>query len=234
MVLLTFVACSLHLTLYSAGRFLLIPFTTLTTSGNRLYADPAIPADVRVTLERETVRARQRVKALFGDVRSRPLIVAVSSPRYARLFGGSLTGTGLTHLSVVGSWILLSPRGFNADVIAHEWTHAEMRARVRTVRYEAIIPLWFNEGVAMQNDWRPEYSRRAFDRRLQSDAPIRLSDIATPEGFREHRALAYMTAKFEIERWISITHQKGLVALLDGLSSREEFETRYATPPSGS
>jgi len=55
----------------------------------------------------------------------------------------------------VNSYIVVSPEYLNVDILAHELTHAEVHARVFTGRLWdwLSIPTWFDEGIALQNDY---------------------------------------------------------------------------------
>ena len=53
--------------------------------------------------------------------------------------------------------MIIGPEGQNTDVIAHEWIHAEIQERVGFSRYQAEVPVWFDEGAALTLDYRTPY-----------------------------------------------------------------------------
>jgi len=53
--------------------------------------------------------------------------------------------------------VMIGPNGQNVDVVAHEMAHAELFLRVGWLARWLQIPTWFDEGVAMQVDYRSRY-----------------------------------------------------------------------------
>jgi len=210
----------------------LVPLSHMRPLGGGLYVDPTAPEASRPALVDAVRQARIRVATLFGEATARPVVIAATSPDVLTWYGLSPSGTGIGHLTRFGAWIVVAPRGQNVDVIAHEMTHAELRERVHSWWFETIIPTWFSEGVAMQNDHRAAYARPVFDDLVRRGiAPCPLDTISDQAGFavgcHQTRRAAYMTAKFEVEGWLARAGRAGLVRLLDGLSSREGFLARY-------
>ena len=64
----------------------------------------------------------------------------------------------------VRTYISLSSNWLNVDVIAHELTHAETHYRIfhGVISFDRPIPVWFDEGIALQNDKRERYGDTAW------------------------------------------------------------------------
>jgi hypothetical protein len=212
----------------------LVGFSGLPRVDDDVYVDPAMTEAERQSVRGMQAQARARVTAMFGSIQSRPVVIAIVTPELVARYGSSTKGTALTYLTWWRSYIVLGPNGRNVDVLAHEMTHVELRERVRggLFNLDAVVPMWFNEGLAMQNDARPEYSHAVFDRMAaRGVVPPALADLATVESFRSGGAdrvrMAYMVSKFEVERWLAGGGRARLLRLLEGLDTREAFEKRY-------
>jgi hypothetical protein len=119
----------------------------------QLYVERGADAATRERLHAATERAREAVRLAFGDVRSRAVVHAcLTEACYARFGGiGSIA-------KVYGDRILLSPRGLNWHFIAHEWSHAELHARLGLRAWLLRVPRWFDEGLAVAVSEAPEHS----------------------------------------------------------------------------
>ena len=100
--------------------------------------------------------AKDRIEAKFGIMQSEPVIVFFEKqdsfwPLQLNKYGSA---------SFLGSktCVVIGPKGQNVDVIAHELMHAETEHRVGYWRRWLEVPIWFDEGLAMQVDHRERYN----------------------------------------------------------------------------
>jgi hypothetical protein len=147
-----------------------------------------------------------RVRSFFGTVKSHPWVLCQRHPALGLdvSFGDTRFAPFLPALVIIG------PDGANADVLAHEWTHAELSARTSILERTISIPTWFDEGLGMQVDTRPEYDRKALAELRQSGelGAIRLQQIANPTQFfvgGERGRAHYALAKCAVGQWVSST-----------------------------
>ena len=98
---------------------------------------------------------KSRVNDTFGNMISNPKVVIVTNNNEAADFGSNAYGKAL--LTPLGQCIIFGPKGQNIDVIAHEYTHAEVHYRVGWLNHLLDVPIWFNEGVALLVDFRKPY-----------------------------------------------------------------------------
>jgi hypothetical protein len=83
----------------------------------------------------------QRVAEFFGGLRGDPAFLAcLADACYAHIGGGGERG-----IAVLNRAVMLSPRGIDAVIAAHELTHVELHARLGS----ATVPQWFDEGLAV-------------------------------------------------------------------------------------
>lgn len=174
----------------------------------------ADPCDSRLLKQ-----ARARVAATFGGVQSHPLVACQTR---------SLLGLAVSHGRTsfapgLPAVVLLGPDGHNVDVAAHEWVHAELSARVGVLTRTFGLPTWFDEGLAMQVDARPDYNQQALAHLRASGQRLpELSELAHPGQFfsddpqlgRLHYALARCVVAFwpvaqqpeQLLTWLSQRH----------------------------
>ncbi|XPF94993.1 hypothetical protein ACM9HF_02975 [Colwellia sp. RE-S-Sl-9] len=98
---------------------------------------------------------KSRVNTTFGQMISNPKVVITTSDSEASDFDSNKYGKAL--LTPLGKCIVLGSEGQNIDVIAHEYTHAEVHYRVGWLNHLLNVPIWFNEGVALLVDFRKPY-----------------------------------------------------------------------------
>jgi len=98
---------------------------------------------------------KSRVNTTFGQMNSNPKVVITSNESEASDFGSNIYGNAL--LTPLGQCIVFGPKGQNIDVIAHEYTHAEVHHRVGWLKHFLNVPIWFNEGIALLVDFRKPY-----------------------------------------------------------------------------
>jgi hypothetical protein len=101
--------------------------------------------------------------------------------------------------------------------------HAEIHHRVGYLAYFLQIPTWFHEGVAMQVDYRPQYSLSSQD--AQNTAYVR--DLTAPSTFNagDDQALTrnYASAKHEVASWLSKVGPTSLYSRLKRMKDGQSF-----------
>jgi len=108
-------------------------------------------------------------------------------------------------------------------VLAHELMHAELAERVGYWRRMTQMPTWFDEGVAMQVDFRPRYD-------LLKSVTARTGEVrklATAGAFfggnDGERVRNYAAAKYEVAHWLSDVGRPSLYRRLERLRNGEPF-----------
>ena len=91
----------------------------------------------------------RHVTDFFGDLRSDPdFLACLTDECYARIGGGEERG-----IAVLNRAVMLSPRGIDPVIAAHELTHVELHARLG----RGSVPQWFDEGLAVLVSDDPRY-----------------------------------------------------------------------------
>ena len=107
-------------------------------------------------LQRELILdAESRISEVYGKTKAPHYIANSSSAMTRWLFKANPYAKTIT---IPGkSCVVIGPNGGKVDVLAHELVHAEIANRLGYWSYLTRLPVWFNEGAAMQVDDRPQY-----------------------------------------------------------------------------
>ena len=165
--------------------------------------------------------ARQRISDTFGAPQASPLVVFFSQPQ----------GFGRYRLNAVGSaqfigsraCVLMGPQGHNVDALAHELVHAEIHHRAGALKRWLQLPTWFDEGVAMQVDYRPRYSLPADDAANASEVRQLNSFGAFFAGDEQTVVRNYARARYEAAGWLARTGRHTLYQRLARMQAGESF-----------
>lgn len=216
----------------ATGYRMSVPIHGFTEVAEKVYVEENWPGDVEALIAM-TAEARARVGGYFGDIRSDPTLILCDDARKLRRLGGDHD----THTVMAGgahSYISLSSEWLNVDVLAHEITHAETHARVHRggVAFSLPIPVWFDEGLAVQNDTREQYSLAAWEEFTAqgSDIPgMGTYDTAAKfyGGQPEDRRRNYCLAAHEVSFWVEQNGKDALMTLLDQVGAGEAFAPLY-------
>ena len=92
--------------------------------------------------------------------------------------------------------------------------------------------MWFNEGLATQNDYREKYSEEEWVKQTNNgEKALSLEDMDTSSEFYagtyEEKQFRYMNAKHEVAEWMAAHGQDGLIDLIERLNTGEEFDSIY-------
>lgn len=107
----------------------------------------------------------------------------------------------------MGAYVVIPKNMFDVNILSHEISHTVLYRKIGWYRLHFKIPVWFDEGLAMQVDGRNYYS---IDTLLHKKAAgIILPDVTqmdTPEKFHSGSAeqimLNYATAKYVVHEWL--------------------------------
>ena len=177
-------------------------------------------------------RAEERVRAFFGDLRfsDETIFVICDDERLTRKLGED-HATVTISFPFEKHYICISDEYLDLDILAHEITHAELRARL-TARAQGKIPAWFDEGLAVQNDDRERYSEAQWIAQTgNGERIVALEEMDTPAEFyagtAEDRRFRYLNAKHELGLWMASHGRQGLLELIENLNDGADFHTAY-------
>ena len=179
-------------------------------------------------------QAKDRVRTFFGDVRfqDETIFIICDDEKLTRKLGED-HGTVIYYFPSETHYICISDEYLELDILAHEITHAELHTRLSAEAQKAI-PTWFDEGIALQNDYREKYSEAQWTQQTDNGKnAVALEDMDTPAEFyageAEDRRFRYLNAKHELDVWMISHGQQGLLELLDRLNGGADFNTAYGS-----
>ena len=157
------------------------------------------------------------------------IIICDDEKLLAKLGGDHDTQTVL--FPVKKSYISISTEYLNVDVLAHELTHAELKERLSDKALRKI-PIWFEEGIALQNDYREQYGPAAWAEQIDIGKNIVAhEDMDTSaefySGTKEDRRFRYLNAKHDVAEWLEKHGLQGFMNLIDRMNDGEDFSAAY-------
>lgn len=159
------------------------------------------------------------------------IIICDDEKLLAKLGGDHDTQTVL--FPVKKSYISVSTEYLNVDVLAHELTHAELHERLSGNALRRI-PTWFDEGIALQNDYREQYSSETWAEQTDNGKNIIFPeemDTAAEfySGTKEERRFRYLNAKHDVAQWLEAHGLQGFMDLITRLNGGEDFCAAYGS-----
>jgi hypothetical protein len=172
-----------------------------------------------------TSDARNRIENVFGRPESAPMIVFLDNS--SRIGPFKLNTYGSTQFVGSRTCVMVGPQGRNIDVVAHELMHAELSQRVGHLNYLLEVPTWFDEGVAMQVDYRSRYSPTP--EVAQRSGQVLTLTTGSSFFVADDDALTfnYASAKHEVAIWLSQVGTSSLYRQLARMKAGESFSEIY-------
>lgn len=196
-----------------------------------LFVERSTMPDQRAKIIGVVDQARARVAAFYGEASSSPrILVCATQGCYRKVGGGGSRGIALLDRALV-----LSPRGTNVVIAAHELSHAELHHRLGLgllLAFRRAVPQWFDEGLAVVISNDPRYV-------AASGGPDRCRVVSTgdlPETTRAwiHGAAnddLYLKASCRVSRWIASKGGRSAVkALIAAVAGGTDFRKAYGSP----
>ena len=216
----------------SLGYRMSVPYrSSFEKVSDHIYANKNYSGNIKEAIQ-ITEEALERDRAFFGELQctdtTKTIVIICDDDKLLSKLGGDHdTKTSKSKKN----YISVSDEYLNIDIIAHEFTHAELHTRLNMKALKSI-PTWFNEGLATQNDYREQYGLEAWIEQTDNGKnTVRLEDMDTGSEFYadpvEERRFRYLNAKHEVSVWMDTHQKKGLLELLDKLNNGEEFDAAY-------
>ena len=220
----------------SLGYRMTVPLRDFEQIGHNIYVHRSFALEPETVLE-TSAKARGRVSAFFGDLTGDPVLILCDDAEILNKLGGD-HDTATAVLGRAHSYTSLSLKYFNLDILAHEYTHGEAHARLYRGRFlnKALVPVWFDEGLALQNDMRENFSEETWRIKTEDGArAVPMEELADPAvfyaGTTEDRRFRYMLSRHEVAAWIAEYGADGLCALLEQINQGGEFQSLYQSGP---
>jgi hypothetical protein len=208
-------------------RSILIDWSGYKKDG-RIYFNSNTPQNKIDSLKVLIENASSRIASFWGQKSSNSKFIFCANASDFSKYSNAPDAPAITHLKS-GTYIVLSNDGLDLDIIAHEISHAELYERVGFFKWSFSIPIWFKQGLAMQNDNRNYYSEDTL--KVRSDNFNNLPDVKRFKkdedfyaGSLEEVMLNYMTAKHEFKNWYT---KEKLDKFIKGLNKGKSFDEAF-------
>lgn len=200
-----------------------------------LVEGPADP-DVLETSRSLVREAERRLEAWLGPPESRPLILLCQTPERFRSATGLEPCEGVTLRNPFQPVIAVAPHGLRAEILAHEWGHAELDHRLGWWRTEYRLPAWFNEGLCLLMSGDPRFTPETLEpERKRLGWRPGLGELTRPGSFlaaaQRSVPLAYGQARWATEGWIRAKGPGAPLALIRAMAEGASFESAFGPIP---
>ena len=180
-------------------------------------------------------KAKSRAADFYGSLtcQDHTVIIICDDDKLLAKLGGDHDTHHITLFPVKRSYVSVSTEYLTVDVLAHELTHAELYERLSGNAFRRV-PTWFNEGIALQNDYREQYGPEAWAEQTDNGKNIVAhEDMDTAaefySGTKEDRRFRYLNAKHDVVEWLEKHGLQGFMALIDRLNGGEDFSAAYGS-----
>ena len=168
------------------------------------------------------IKAKQRIEKTYGEFTATPIIIVSHTSKQRRRYSSnSYASAKLMPFSKNQAYIVVGENGHNVDIIAHELVHAEVFQRIGYYNQIVKIPVWFNEGLAMQVDYRERYNTPPKARKDLNQLKY------SRQFFKGDLVANYSEAKYEVKDWFKTYDYKKLYQMLDAINAGNSFNDLY-------
>jgi len=212
---------------YLQAKFLhssFIGFSNYTQIQNNIYLDNEFTQKEIEDIKSLIYNAKKRIETTFGELQSTPTIIVSKTKQHTLKYGNRV---GLTYISPIGSFVVIGDKGINIDVIAHELLHAETAYRLGYFTRQFKFPVWIDEGMSMQVDYRKKYIVDT----LSSKEIQRVQTLKSVDSFFGHDAKQviknYQGAKYVMAKFLQQNPQINVFELLQEFKEGKEIEELF-------
>ena len=208
-----FITLVVILGISSIGHALVMPQTTRCMfidlydfeKEGQVYFRPEIDKEKRAQIHELIKQAEMRVETFWRGREATPKFIYTDSDEEYTKFGAPFP-TPAAAVMHFGSYVVINQNGVDLDIISHELSHVELFARIGMINRSFKIPVWFDEGLAMQVDHRSYYSidtLQVLSNNFQDLPDVQqMQDYGTfGSGTREEVMMNYRTSKYVISKW---------------------------------
>ncbi len=230
-ITILFIVAVLYFQFTPMGYRMTVRYRNFTEIQNNIYVENNYIGDTDKIISLIKV-ARSRNSEFWGSTESEPIIIISDNAKTLEKLGGD-HDTLTAVFFKVKSYISISSEYLNVDILAHEMTHAELHARLYKGKLpQTLVPTWFDEGVAIQNDYREQYNDEAWHEKTDNGSYlIELNNMDTPEEFyggsSDDRRFRYLISRYELKTWIKKNGMDSLIQLIREINAGEDFYELY-------
>jgi hypothetical protein len=189
-----------------------------------IYFEPGAPQGEEEKFLALCKAAKERISTTFGEYTAQPILIVGYSEKMRR-YGN---GYGTSHFFLGKSFVVIGPKGLNVDVIAHELAHAELFHRIGFWKRMTQIPVWFDEGMAMQVDNREAYDIEKFQGTTLPGKEKLWWAMQFTSGDGNALMLNYVASKDIVKKWYAGQKPSRFYELLNHIKQGMSFDEAFA------
>lgn len=201
-----------------------IDYSNFKQIEKNIYMDNSFKETEIENLKTLFLNAQKRIENRFGKLLSTPIIIVSKTEENSLKFGNSV---GLTYVSPFNNYVVIGDKGLNIDVIAHEILHAETAHRLGYMTRQFKFPVWVDEGISMQVDYRKKYIVDT----LSSKEIQRIQTLESVKLFFGHDAQQvvknYQGAKYVMAQFLEQNPQVDVFELLQEFKDGKKIEELF-------
>ncbi len=207
------------------GKCYLVGNSNFVKNDKNVFISPKMPKSLYPTIQDIVKKAKQRNTEFWGEFTATPIIIFCANLEEYKYFGAMPQAPAMVYMSFLGAYIVVQVDGTDLDVIAHEFCHAELQKRVGWWRKSMQIPAWFDEGLALQLDYRypnntndtsyENYKNRWNVLTENGKFAPKIEELTNISGFFNGKYkpnIAYLTSGMYVKKWLE---EKGKNAIHD-------------------
>jgi hypothetical protein len=164
-------------------------------------------------------QGKNRIRNKFGSFTANPVIISSTNPDKLKPYTNN--HYGVTKITLFSAYIIIGSKGQSLDVISHELLHSELFTRIGFLNRWFKVPIWFDEGIAMQVDSRKGYNKPV------KNTPINSLRYGW-QFFRGDVQNHYALAKHEVAQWLKNTGDREFYKLLTDINNGHSFSEAYS------
>ena len=211
---------------YDTLACLFVDYSKFVQIDKNVYVSPDTTAQNRTELLSLIAQAKARVIAVYGQYSATPVIIAGRNMNSLGIFASNEYAS--TKFLPGRAYVVLGPKGHNIDVVAHELVHAQIFEHIGFWGRTLKLPVWFDEGAAMQVDYREKYNLIGIENVKLVGSELQYT-WQFFQGDDKQLTHHYARAKNEVHRWLRKVGHKGIIVLLNRIKQGESFDHVYAT-----
>jgi hypothetical protein len=222
------------------GKCYLVNYTNFIQNDKNMFISPKMPKFLYPTLQNIIKQAKKRNAEFWGEFTATPTIIFCANAEEYKYFGAMPQAPAMVYMSFLGAYIVVQPDGADVDVIAHEYCHAELQKRIGWWRKSMQIPAWFDEGLALQLDYRypnntNDNSYKNYKNKWNSltengkFAP-KLDELTNISGFFKGNFkpnIAYLTSGMYVKKWLEKNGKNAILDFVEKINQGKDFKKAF-------
>ena len=194
-----------------------------------IYFAPQTDVPTQKTVIEYVHEGKTRIESLFSNRKGTPVIIYCRTTDEFEKYGANASSPAVTQLSIFGEFVVINGTQIDKDVFAHEMCHSELQSQIGWYKRSTKIPTWFDEGLAMQVDYRSYYGEDSLIAAINNG--MKMADVTKMKTLSEFNQgnddevwLHYAAAKHVVGQWYT---KEKLTKFIKDMNDGDGFEKAY-------